>query len=132
VNKSNKKKSVVSRDLLFYTSFALISIFFVKSYLILILPFTGEFDFEKISLHTYTTFFATNGIIMTPRKNKVSNMICVLPFVKNEYVDNNSITEQTGLQNCFTITLALEHSLCYHAFGLGNRKRGKSVYIPFA
>jgi hypothetical protein len=34
-------------------------------------------------------------------KNKVSNMslTCVLPSVKNEYVDNNSITEQTGLQN---------------------------------
>jgi hypothetical protein len=33
-------------------------------------------------------------------------MICILPYVKNEYVDNNSITEQTGLQNFFAITLA--------------------------
>jgi hypothetical protein len=45
----------------------------------------------------YTTFFTTNGVRMMSCKNKVSKMIYVLPPVKDEYVDNNSITEQNGL-----------------------------------
>jgi hypothetical protein len=49
-------------------------------------------------------------------------MICVLLSVKNEYVDNNSITEQTGLQSFLFIIVKR----------VSERKREKKINkLPF-